>query len=486
MTSSGEVSRRAFLGSAGLGALAGAVACPEALADNDQHFEADVIVVGAGLAGLTAARDLTHAGKSVYVVEARDRVGGRTLSEPTHSGEILDTGGQWVGPTQDRVNALIAEFGLPTYTQFNTGTKIFDFQGKISTYEGVLPSLPLFALLDLAKMFSKLNRMSESIPLDAPYLAENAAEWDGMTLESWKRRFIKTARGKALLDIATQSVFGAEASDISLLFFLYYLKSGGDLDRLTRITDGAQQTRVHGGTQQISQRLAESLGDRVHLSRAVRAIEQGDDGVAVVTDAGSYHGKRVVVAIPPTLAGKINYSPLLPPMRSQLLQRLPMGSIIKVIVVYEKPFWRELGYSGEIISDAGPLCSIFDDTPEGSKEGSLIGFIAGRAARNWANATPEERQAAVTKQIVDCYGDAAANPVEYIEKNWMAEEFSGGCYEAFMAPGVMTEYGKALREPVGRIHWAGTETSDIWCGYMDGAVRSGERAAKEVLDRAEI
>lgn len=474
-------SRRQFLGSAtALGAVAGA---HRSFAQDAKPSRADVIVVGAGLAGLTAARELVRKGKSVIVLEARDRVGGRTLAQATQSGERLDVGGQWIGPGQDRVLALVDEFGLKTYLQPHAGTKLLKIEGKLRAYEGDIPALPLMAKLDLARMFAQLEKLSKSIPLDTPYHAEHAQTWDTMTLDSWKREYLRTTKARTLLDIATRSVFGAEAGDLSFLFFLFYLRSGGSLEQLINIANGAQETRVHGGTQQISERLAAEIGDALRLNNPVRAIRHGGDGVQVISDSGEYTGAYVIVAVPPFLAGRIAYDPLLPPLRAQLTQRLPMGSIIKCIMVYDTPFWRDEGYSGEIASDEGPLASVFDDTPEGSGEGSLIGFIAGDAARRWTEKSREERREAILKQLVECYGGTAARPKEYIEKNWLEEEWSGGCYEAFMGPGVMTSYGKALRAPVGRIHWAGTETSDVWCGYMDGAVRSGERAASEVLSR---
>jgi monoamine oxidase len=482
-----SVSRRQFIrASSALGAMVAAPGAVSAGGTRSEPVRADVVVVGAGLAGLTAARELKRSGRSVVVLEARDRVGGRTLAHATRTGEPLDLGGQWIGPTQDRILSLVNELGLKTYDQFSTGAKVLQIEGKVSTYEGAIPALPFLAKYDLSRMFSKLNKFSASLPLDAPYSAEHALQWDGMTLESWKRSFLKTSKAECLLDIVTQSVFGAEASDLSFLFFLFYLRSGGDLDRLTRIADGAQQTRVHGGLQQISQRLAEELGDAVRLNSPVRTIAHNSDGVNVFADTGFYEAARAILAVPPFLAGRIAYEPALPPVRAQLTQRLPMGSIIKCIAVYERPFWRDAGLSGEFVSDEGPLVSGFDDTPEGSEEGSLIGFIAGRAARAWGERSDAERRDAVMKQLSRYYGERAAHPVEFLEKNWMAEEWSGGCYEAYMAPGVMTQYGKALREPIGPIHWAGTETSDVWCGYMDGAIRSGERAAEEVKSAMSI
>ncbi len=472
-------SRRQFLGSAA--AIGAAGALQGANAQGTAPTRADVIIVGAGLAGLTAARELVRKGKSVIVLEARDRVGGRTLAQATQSGEMLDVGGQWIGPGQDRVRALVDEFGLKTYQQPHDGTKLIKIDGKLRSYEGDIPALPLLAKLDLGRMFSQLNKMAETIPLDAPYSAKDAQAWDNITLESWKQEHMHTPKARALLDIVAQSVFGAEAGDLSFLFFLFYLRSAGTLEKLINIVGGAQETRIHGGTQQISDKLAAQLGDALRLNSPVRAIHHGGDGVKVIADTGEYNGQCVIVATPPHLAGRISYNPLLPALRTQLMQRLPMGSIIKCIMVYDKPFWREEGFSGEIASDEGPLCAVFDDSPEGSHEGSLIGFIAGDAARRWTEHTREERRDAILKQFVECYGDKASKPKEYIEKNWLEEEWSGGCYEAFMAPGVMTAYGKALRAPVGRIHWAGTETSDVWCGYMDGAVRSGEHAAEETI-----
>jgi monoamine oxidase len=281
-------SRRQFLSSA---AALGAATGFSAAGTQTAPASADVVVVGAGLAGLCAARALVRGGKSVIVLEARDRVGGRTLTQATQSGEMLDLGGQWIGPGQDRILALVNEFGLKTYLQPHAGTKAQKIEGTLRTYEGNIPALPLAAKLDLARMFSKLEKFAQTIPLDAPYDAEHAQAWDRMTLESWKRDFLHTKKAAALLDVATQSIFGAEPGDLSLLFFLFYLRSGGSLERLISIAGGAQETRVHGGTQQISERMARALGDALRLNTAVRKIYHGGDGVKVVADSGDFTGK---------------------------------------------------------------------------------------------------------------------------------------------------------------------------------------------------
>jgi len=443
----------------------------------------DVIVVGAGLAGLTAARILTRQGLQSVVLEARDRVGGRTLAQQTAAGHALDLGGQWIGPTQDRIESLVREFGIQTYPQYCTGIKQLRVCGASRTYKSSLPALSLFNLFDFQHVLSTLNRLSAQVPLEAPYQARRAAEWDGMTVETWKRRFVKTRKVRAMIDIVVGAIFAADPGDISFLHFLFYLHSGGGLERLSEITNGAQQTRAHGGFQQVSQRMAAELGDRVRLNAPVRSIVQTKRGVTVHSDAGSFEGSYAIVAVPPALAGRIDYRPGMPPLRDQLTQRMPMGSVIKCIALYDRPFWRDEGYSGEVVFDEGPVTFTFDDTPEGSDKGALIGFIVGTLAREWSEHSEENRRAKVLQQFSSFFGPQAANTIEYLEKDWAAELWSRGCYTGFMPPGVMTSYGKALREPVGRIHWAGTETAEKWNGYMDGAVRSGERAGAEVLER---
>ncbi len=442
-----------------------------------------IIIVGAGLAGLTAARELVRRGVDVRVVEARDRVGGRTLAQQTFMGDALDLGGQWIGPTQDKMAALIDEFGLRSYRQYNQGIKLLRVCGRNRQYKGSIPSMPLLSLVDFQLLLNRLDALSNTIPLDAPHTAPRAREWDAMTVETWKQRQVKTAGVRAAFDTAVAAIFGVDPPDLSFLYFLFYLRSGGGFLRLAEVDNGAQETRVHGGMQAVSEHLAAGLGDRVRLELPVRAIVQSESGVTVVTEKETLEGDRVIVAIPPTLAGHIDYSPELPPQRVQLMQRMPMGSVIKCIAIYDTPFWRDAGLSGEVVTDVGPVKFTFDDTPEGSTRGAIIGFISGADARMWAERDEAERRVAVLNQFKDFFGAYAVPPIEYIDKVWAAERWSGGCYVGLMPPGVITTLGTALREPVGRIHWAGTETATEWNGYMEGAVRSGERTAAEVLER---
>jgi monoamine oxidase len=442
----------------------------------------DVVIVGAGVAGLTAARQLHRKGLSLVVLEARDRVGGRTLSQRVGN-EMLDLGGQWIGPTQDRLAALAKELGVKTFPQHHQGKKIFSWEGKIRRFKGDIPWLSAFAMIELLRMRSKFGSLANTVRPEAPWDSPRALEHDSMTLESWKQRHLRTRGARVFLDIVTRAVLTSEPRDVSFLYFLSYLHWGQGLDRLISIPNGAQQDRFVGGMQQISDRIAAELGDRVRLNTPVLAIDQSRESVTVRTPAGPVEAGRVVVAIPPVLAGRIQYNPALPAARDQLTSRMPMGSVIKYIAVYDRPFWREAGFSGEAFTDSGVATTTFDDSSPDGSQPALVTFSDGEAARVWSQRTPEERKKAVLAEFVRFFGPAAASPTEFVEKNWLEEPWSRGCYVGVMGPGTMTAWGSALREPCGRIHWAGTETATKWTGYIDGAIESGERVAQEIFTR---
>jgi len=441
--------------------------------------EVDVVVVGAGLAGLTVARELQRAGRSVCVLEARDRVGGRTLQHTFRDGIGVELGGQWVGPTQDRVLALVEELGLDTFPTFDDGEQVVLLKGDRKRYTGD-PPLPLPSLVEVGMTQKRLERLARAVPLDAPWDAVRAVELDGQTVESWLRRSLRTSTAREFWRLVTQAVLSADASDVSLLHFCFYLHSGGMLDRLISVRHGAQQDRVVGGTQQLSERLAAIVGSVV-TSAPVRRITQDDRGVTVHHDAGEVQGTRVVVTVPPTLAGRIDYVPALPAARDQLTQKMPMGAVVKCMALYDEPFWRRDGLSGQAASFELPVGVTFDNSPPDANFGVLLGFIEARHGRDASAMSAEGRRRLVLDSFQQYFGPKAADAIDYVDLDWSAEPYSRGCYGAHLAPGVWTQYGHALRRPVGRIHWAGTETADVWNGYMDGAIRSGERAAEEVL-----
>ncbi|MGX1197248.1 flavin monoamine oxidase family protein [Parvibaculum sp. MBR-TMA-1.3b-4.2] len=443
---------------------------------------ADVMVVGAGMAGLKTAMELEAQGKSVLVLEARDRVGGRLMPGEI-AGQVIDRGGQWVGPTQKLLLAEAEAQGVKTYLQYDKGKQVLHYKGKRRTYSGDIPSLPLLSLLELDRVQKRWDREMMTLPADAPWTAPDAMDWDGQTLESWIRRNIRTEGARTFARIVCRAVFCAEPEQMSYLFFLEYLRSGHGVEELIGVKDGAQEAKFLGGAHSIARKMAEGLKSPIHFETPVRALHQDDNGVTLRTDKGDYQADRVVIAIPPALASRIHYDAPLPSLRDGLMQRMPMGSVIKVHVAYDKPFWRKKGLAGMAVSDAHAFNVVFDQSPEDESVGILVGFIDGDHATAMSSMGDNIRREEVIKALTDYFGPEAREPIDYVDQDWTAEEWSRGCYVAHMAPGVMTRFGEALRAPVGRIHWAGTETATEWQGYMDGALQSGIRAAREVMER---
>jgi monoamine oxidase len=447
------------------------------------RLEVDVIVVGAGLAGLAAARTLRGAGREVVVLEARDRVGGRTLNEPIGDGKVVEIGAQWVGPTQDRVLRLIGELGLETFPTHAAGANLFERGGRLSPYSGTIPRTNPVGLAEVGLAMRRLNRMAAAVPPEAPWSAPKAGAWDAETFASWMRRNLRTGLARDILRLAIIGVWACEPRDLSLLHVLFYIRSAGSLERLTDTEGGAQQDRVVGGSQLIALRIAEELGQRVvELGAPVRAILHGEPGVIATADRLEVSARRAIIAIPPTLAGRIAYDPPLPAVRDGLSQRMAQGSVVKCMAIYERPFWRERGLSGAVTSVSGPVSVGFDNSPPDGSPGVLLGFLEGAAARRHGDMPQSERRRVVADCFARLFGREAADPVGYVDRAWGADEWSRGCYGGFMAPGAWTDHGAALRQPVGPLHWAGAETATVWNGYMDGAVGSGEDAAAAVLE----
>jgi len=493
--------RRTLIGTAAAGAAAAALpaaaraegaAEPAAVAaSSTAPKKADVVIVGAGLAGLTAARTIARAGHSVAVLEARERVGGRTWNRPLAGGSYIDAGAEFVGPTQDRIKALAKEVGVDTFPTYNTGSNVYWKDGKRETYAasgitGVAPPDPTL-LPDLLQVVQRLNSMAAQIDVEAPWEAKEAEEWDSQTLYSWIKANEVNPEFQRLAGTAIEAIFGQESRDLSLLYTLFYLAASGDeshtgtFERNFQTAEGAQEERFVGGSQTISLKIAEELGGRVAVGARAVQISQDGKGVKVQLEKGKVSAKQAIVAMPPALAARIDYEPLLPVLRDQLTQRAPMGTYAKVDVVYNEPFWREEGLTGQTVSLNGPVRVTFDSSPVEGTPGVLLGFIGGSDARAWYAMSAEQRRQAVVTNFVDYFGEKAKDPIEYVENAWSEERFSRGDPVAGLGPGTLLDFGPALRAPVGRIHWAGTETSDYWVGYMDGAVRSGERAAAEVL-----
>src|SRR5215213_424657 len=451
---------------------------------DQQTRDADLVVVGAGLAGLSAARTAAQAGASVVVVEARDRVGGRVLNEEIADGQVVEVGGQWIGPTQDRMAALAGELGVATFPTYAQGENVIEYGGRLRRYRGTIPRINPVVLLDVERAQRRLNRMARRVPLDAPWEAPGAAALDGQTAATWLRRNLATKAGRTLLELGIEAVWAAQPEDMSLLHVLFYIHSAGSLEMLFDTDGGAQQDRFVGGSQRIAILMAQELGrENVLLDAPVRKIERAGHGVTVHADGATVRARRAVVAVAPTLAGRIAYDPPLPGFRDQLTQRMPLGTVVKCMAIYAEPFWRAEGLSGQGTSDAGPVRLTFDNSPPDGSPGVLLGFLEGRRARELGRLEVGERRAAVIDCFVRLFGPRAARPDGYVERLWADEEWSRGCYGCHMPTGAWTAYGPALREPIGPLHWAGAEYATVWNGYMDGAVRSGEAAAHEALER---
>jgi monoamine oxidase len=486
--------RREFVAAAAAAVATAAGAGPAAAAGPRRRVRRreDVVVVGAGLAGLVAAREIARAGRLVAVLEARGRVGGRMFDRRIAGGEVIDLGAEFIGPTQNRIRALVDELGIETFPSPTAGRNVSYAGGRRTTYldtgfTGTAPPDPSL-LVDLLLVIPRLDSMALKIPVDAPHTAAGAAQLDSQSLESWLRR--SSTGGKRFMDLATvavRTIFGADPRELSLLFTLFYIAASGDertpgtFERNFNTRSGAQQDRIDGGTQQIAERLARELGRRVVRDAPVRRIVAGRGFVDVVSDRYVNRARHVVVALPPALAGRIQYEPALPALRDGLTQRMPQGHLVKIQAIYERPFWRDDGLNGSSISDIGPCNVTFDSSPRSGRPGALLGFIGGDEARRFTRLPEQERRRAALASLARCFGPRALEPLDYLEVDWAAEPYSRGCPVGIAPPGVLTAYGAALREPVGAIHWAGTETSTYWNGYMDGAVRSGERAAREVL-----
>lgn len=446
----------------------------------DVPVTAEVIVVGAGVAGLIAARDLVRAGKTVTVLEARDRVGGRTLSEDL-DGQRIDLGGQWIGAAHHRLTKLAAELGIRTFPQYARGKKVLErSDGKRKTFSGFMPKIGLFGLIDLGLKLSKLEKLAKTVPLDAPMSAPDAAALDAQSLADWLEQNVKTRAARDMLALAGQMIFAAEPREISFLYFLLYAHSGGGVQTLAEIERGAQERRFVTGAQEVCVRLAAELGPRVRLQHAVSSVIQDGSGVSVHTTAGTLRAQRVILAVPPALLGKIEFAPELSMQRAQIHTQMPAGSVLKCIASYERPFWREAGYSGEAFSTRGLVRATFDDCSESGDHAALVAFVVGDRARELSKIAPEQRRPLLLAELARLHGPKAHHATALVDKDWLADEWSTGCYVGLMAPGLLAQIASALREPHGLVHFAGTETAVEHLGYIEGAIESGERAAREV------
>src|SRR5262245_42634799 len=441
----------------------------------------DIVIVGAGLSGLTAARMLAAKNVDVLVLEAQDRVGGRTLTIHPH-GTFIDHGGQWVSPGQDELMKLAKELGVSLFNTWGSmGATVDWHNGMRETYDTEFPSYWTQQDMDDAMNGVKtLAAMAKTFNLDAPWKAPEAVEWDDQTLDDWLAVNVGSELARSLIRRGIVGVFGSGPGRLSLLAALFVIESAEDLIR--HFNPAGPDQRFVGGAQQLCNKMAEGLDRRVILDTWVSQVNQGRSHVDVFADNLSVRAKRAIITLPPTLAGRIRYLPALPAARDHLTESTPMGWVIKVHCVYRSRFWLdELGLSGAVTSDQGAIRTTADNSPETGSPAVLVGFIEGAAARELAPASEKTRLRVVLEDFQRYFGPEAAKPLAYYEHSWGDDAFSRGAYGGYWTEGLWTAYGPVLREPIGRLHWAGTETSPKWNGKMEGAVQSGIRVAQEVL-----
>ena len=440
----------------------------------------DVVVIGAGLAGLLTARALVRSGLDVTVLEARSRVGGRTWSKRFH-GATFDVGGQWIGTAQSRMQQLVAEYGLATFRTHTQGRSVLSVAGRRQEYTGTIPRISPYKLGVMQRAAWAVDALARRVDSLDPARGARAGRLDSMTLQQWADRNMPSAAARDIMAAGLRVVFGAESDEISMLWALDYVRQSGGIMNLLDTEGGAQDTRFVDGAQSVSDAIATELAGMISLESPVRGISQSGDGVTVRTDAEQVTAQRVVVCVPPALAGSIDFEPQLPARRAQLTQRMPLGATTKCLAFYRTPFWRERGLSGEAVLTRGPVSVTFDNSSPDGSVAALVGFSVGQQARNLAKLDPGAQQAAVVGALVEAFGPDAAHVVDFHAQDWQEERWTRGCPVGNFGPGSFAEFAPALTAPLGRVHWAGTETATEFRGFMEGAAQSAERAAAEVL-----
>ena len=447
-----------------------------------ERREADVCVVGAGFSGIAAARTLSDAGLDVVVLEARDRVGGRVWNRELDDGTVVSVGGTWLGKGNDRLFALCDQLGMKPYPQFEDADALVRVNGRNHRYRGVIPGVGLFAVACMGLTIFRLDRLTKRVPRERPWDTPGARRLDSATLgqliaSPWQ---VPSKTARSMLQAGFSTLFCVDPGEVSLLGSMVLANGGGSFQYYM----DTKQTETHlieGGAPELANRFAGPLGDRVLLSSPVRRIRHGSDHVEVESDRVTVRAQRVIVATPPLLASRIEFDPVLPPAHASLLRSFVPGVIIRGIATFDAPFWRAEGLTGETLDPASPVAVSIDQSGPGGTPGVISSYSVGSAALQLAKLDPSERRKLWLDELAKRFGPKVRAPRAWIEVNWAEEPWSLGGMIGHLPPGVLSAYGSVIRQPVGRIHWGATERATEMHGLMEGAVRSGERAAQEVL-----
>jgi len=424
--------------------------------------DVDVVVVGAGYAGLTAARELRRDGASVQVLEAADRVGGRALTVTSPAGSAVDLGGQWVGPLHTEMRALAGRFGVSLFPSYDIGKQSVTAAGRRQSLVSLTGAGVAVGLMRLAL---------------AVHFGRGVA--DERSLKDWLVG-VRPAQAGRILDVLMAELTCLPAAEVSVAAIADMFISGGGMREMLTVKGGAQDALLTGGAGGFAEAMAAELGDAIGLNQRVVDIERNADGVTVKTAVGSIRASHAIVAMAPPVAAAITHRPTLPCARQSLQRNTRMGTVYKAVAVYDRPFWRDGGCDGQLLLLDGPIRSAFDVSPPGGP-GHLCVLVPAAAACELDVLDEETRRTVVLDALAGHFGARARQPLSFHEKSWHRDEFVRGGYLAMPRMGHLAAVRSERARPVGRLHWAGTETSDRFNGYLEGAVRSGRRAATEVL-----